>query len=338
MNRQPTFLLILLSLTIQHVSHGQAKRFRENRIEKIHSSFSDSVARLHDRLVIKLADTVFFDSAETNYYLIVNDIPYKNVTSETYLMNEELQFNLDNVPDRLQLIRDHYRFGVPTREVLISVADSKGEFLNRDPVAKANFKLNIFDPIKVTGGWILNALVFIAFLYFCIRLGMIKDSGTSQKGTFSLSRTQLAWWTILVFTAYVYLVSVTMDVNHLNTSTVILLGISAVTTLAGQVAGQPASVTTSVASGTAAPSSPPTSKGFWRDLLSENKDGRVSIHRFQSVIFNLALGLHFLLTAVATLEFPEYSSEVLTLLGISSATYAGIKSYEKNSGKQAPTP
>jgi hypothetical protein len=77
-----------------------------------------------------------------------------------------------------------------------------------------------------------------------------------------------------------------------------------------------------------APTSPgDKSKGFFNDILSDGKG--FSFHRFQIVIWTIVLGFVFVRNVIGQLAMPDFGSTLLTLMGISSATYLGMKLPEK---------
>jgi hypothetical protein len=66
------------------------------------------------------------------------------------------------------------------------------------------------------------------------------------------------------------------------------------------------------------------SRGFMLDILSDGTDG-VSIHRFQFVIWTLALTLVFLRGVIRELAMPEFPENLLILIGVSNGTYLLLK-------------
>lgn len=324
-----SFLFFLMVIFLPSLVEGQPS-FRNNKIARVYSVRMDSIGSLREGIIVKLDTPIYYDKDERIYKLFINNIPYgKFVSSTPDLLNQELHFDLtQDIESNKRLMKSLYRFGYPRQEVMISVANSKNEYISLPSTLKSNFILSLYEPFLVNSVWGLIGIVVILFSFVSIRHNMLKDNEGGSKGTYSWSRTQLAWWTLIIFISYIYTASVTKDVNQLNNTVVILLGISAATTLAGRIAGQSHS-----------PAVPPhpaiNSRGFLVDILSEYYGGPVSVHRFQSVIFNFALGLMFLYDSLATLELPTYEAEILTLLGISSATYASIKAFENQ--KPAPS-
>jgi hypothetical protein len=65
------------------------------------------------------------------------------------------------------------------------------------------------------------------------------------------------------------------------------------------------------------------SQNFLLDILED--DGGVNFHRFQLMIWTLALGIIFVYQVWSTLAMPDFNATLLGLMGISSGTYLGFK-------------
>jgi hypothetical protein len=74
-----------------------------------------------------------------------------------------------------------------------------------------------------------------------------------------------------------------------------------------------------------------------RGLLSEG-NGQASMSRFQLLFFTFVVGVSFFGLVEKTIQFPDMSGGVLTLLGISASTYAVGKgiSYSREEGVTTP--
>jgi hypothetical protein len=66
------------------------------------------------------------------------------------------------------------------------------------------------------------------------------------------------------------------------------------------------------------------SRGFWRDLVSDDRGG-VTLDRVQILVWTLVLGIIFVSSVTLELTMPEFSGTLLALMGISSGTYIGFK-------------
>ena len=162
-------------------------------------------------------------------------------------------------------------------------------------------------------------LVGVLLVWLARRSGLLRDpANTSMQlkhRSFSLARTQLAWWFSIIFATFVFLWLVTGEAPALSGQALAFLGISGVTTLAS--AG--------ISAGETLPSAEPGR--FFRDLLSDANG--ITIQRFQMLVMTMALGIVFLIQVATRLTMPAFDASLLTLLGISAGTYVGLKIPEK---------
>ena len=79
-------------------------------------------------------------------------------------------------------------------------------------------------------------LVFISLTFFILWLtlkyGLLSDNSTAVVKPFSYGRVQLAWWTLIIMTAFISIFIVKGNLPLLDGSLVVLLGISSATTAA----------------------------------------------------------------------------------------------------------
>lgn len=145
---------------------------------------------------------------------------------------------------------------------------------------------------------------------------------------FSLARTQFAVWTTIISSIYLsYLLKHCMTAETFklsnNTTTLALLGISAGTTM---LSGIIDTTQGTDASTTAPRHQNAPSVSFWVDILSDEKG--VSIHRFQNVVWTVvAIIMYFygLPAGYDACKLPVLDGTILTLAGLSSAAYLGLK-------------
>ena len=167
---------------------------------------------------------------------------------------------------------------------------------------------------------------------------------------FSLSRSQLAWWTLIVSVSFCYIWIYTGDLTAMTSSTLLLLAISGgtsffatllnkkeITNINTTPANDPA--VDAVGAGVADPTDKPLtsenkpatfypSKGFWKDILKDEKENGISVPRFQFVLFTIIISGYFVYYVYQHLSMPEIDPNLLTLMGISSIGYAGFKTTE----------
>lgn len=180
--------------------------------------------------------------------------------------------------------------------------------------------------------WLAFAVLGISVAYCSKKYCMLKDSSTAVKQPYSWSRVQLAWWTVIILSSFIAILIIYNEAPTLTTSTVILLGISAATTAIART------IDVSNATSPTTPATPAREgSSLILDILSDQNG--VSIHRFQTVVFNFVFGCWFIVTVLEHLHnmpedginaiMPDFADTNLVLLGVSSATYAALKTTEK---------
>ena len=198
--------------------------------------------------------------------------------------------------------------------------------------------------------WLFSGiyLIFlILFARYCYTSGLIRDPDTvnNTPGPFSLAQTQLAFWTIIVIGGFSYLWLLTGQADTLNSSILLLLGISATTTgsatyidyykktsLANSVASQPPAGP----SPATAPNTIKQHRSFSKDILSDGVN--MSVQRVQTALWNFVLGLYFLWYVVTDKSMPDFNNTLLVLAGVSSALYVTSKPAENPQTKPNPAP
>jgi len=284
--------------------------------------FNDSLneALLGKKIKVEF-DPDFSDNFDEPYILYVNGVPLKGIKPiNKNASKKEMIFKLLRTKDDDDLLNSYYSLGSPYKQVEISIGNEQGNITDTK-----TFTIVLYNPWVLGIGCFLILLFLITFFYLNHHHPIIKDeSPLDQKSKpYSLSRTQLAWWSIVIISSFIFLICVTGELFTITGSAVILLGISAATSAAGKIIDN----SDKKASGDRHQDRP--SQGFFIDILSD--DHGVSIHRFQSVAFNIVIGLYFLYQVIANLRMPEIDGSLLTLMGISSGTYAILKASENKS-------
>lgn len=261
------------------------------------------------------------------------DRPLKGLYPETVDPDSHtLTFHLDRTQSTLEAWTDLLRNpGFDPKEMTFSVGlEDKAQL-----PTKSKIKL-----VVIPKKWFLASIaVFVILLYIFFRLAvgtsLLRDPGISEGhmpgftvlwrrppadtrlGPYSLSRTQMAFWFFLVITAFVLIWMIIGDTDTITPGVLVLIGISAGTALGA----------TAIDSGkrktTPEPAVGAESKGFLNDILSDGTG--VSFHRFQIVVWTIVLGFIFSRRVLNHLAMPDFGTNLLTLMGISSGTYLGLK-------------
>ena len=139
------------------------------------------------------------------------------------------------------------------------------------------------------------------------------------RAPFSLSRTQLAFWTLIIVASFFYLlITNEFNVPAIDNVNLILLGVSIGT------AALATTIDSSQQQDSRHQNQP--SGGFLIDILSD-KNG-VSIHRFQNVIWTVVVGIIYIAYVTTHRTLPDgktITDQILILMGISSGAYLGLK-------------
>ncbi|RYY41671.1 MAG: hypothetical protein EOO08_00660 [Chitinophagaceae bacterium] len=187
--------------------------------------------------------------------------------------------------------------------------------------------------------WLPLFVLGFAIVFCDRRWCMLRDLTQPHPHPYSWSRVQLGWWTIIILSSFIAIIwdgyipaGSTVRVYEaptLNNAAVVLLGISALTTVAARTLDANAAPVVQPADARG------SGQNFVLDILSDNVG--VSISRFQTVVFNFVFGIWYIREVLShlgdftnpSLVMPDISQNNLILLGMSSATYAVMKVTEQ---------
>lgn len=174
--------------------------------------------------------------------------------------------------------------------------------------------------------FLILAIVTTLVILLGAKTSLLKDTSTSPKPPFSLARTQLAFWTVIVFSSFVYLLFKNPhDIPEINNVNLILLGIAVGTTATGKLIDDSQKNKTQLSQNFA-------SQGLLIDLTSDMNG--VSIHRLQNVLWTLAVGVIYIQYVAAQSSLPDetvLTTNLMILMGISTGAYVGLKTMENAS-------
>lgn len=173
-------------------------------------------------------------------------------------------------------------------------------------------------------GWGGVAALVLSAVWLFLNPTALRDESTQSPRPYSLSRVQLAWWTLIVLGAYLAVYAHAGKFWPLNGTCLSLLGVGAATSVAGRIVDTRQQEAQVPRHQDAEPS-----HGLFSDILSD--ENGVSIHRFQTVAFNVAFAISFLVGTFqqpGATAFPSFDAITLLLLGVSSSVYIAVKSNE----------
>jgi hypothetical protein len=220
--------------------------------------------------------------------------------------------------------------------------------------------------IVVEKQWaIISTALIFSLTTLCVWLAVTTDifrDGESHEQVrgrkkVSLAKIQMGFWFLLIFDSFLGIWVATGEVDTLNPSVLVLLGISVGTALGDLLISQNKSVkpdspvTAEARPDQAAevpsapvlgspdvaldsPSPQPAAvlsretiargiNGFLLDLLSDEHG--VSFHRLQMLAWTIVLGLVFVSDVYYDLTMPDLNSNLLALMGLSSGTYLSFR-------------
>ena len=248
----------------------------------------------------------------------------------------QVRFQLDRTADSDKawhvLLAEPVSF---TRKVEVSIG-SKGRLAF--PTDVEAFELEIVPALEFVSFLIGLLLTILIAAYLARTTTILRNPVPGLPPTqapYSLSRFQLAFWSLLVIAAYLFIWLITQELDTITGSVLALLGIGSATALGATIIDQgkpaskaPAAPIVEVPPGTVVPATPMPSRGFLNDVLSD--DYGLSIYRFQLFAWTLVLGVIFCASVYNGLAMPQFSTTLLGLMGISSGTYLGFKVPEKS--------
>lgn len=151
---------------------------------------------------------------------------------------------------------------------------------------------------------------------------LLRDRGRVPAGgvaSWSLARVQMAYWTTHITLAFLFVYFVAGQVPELPGSLIVLMGLGSGTLVAAAAIEETA--------GPQRDQAPASTGSFWRDLVNDGRDAErgVSLHRLQLVAWTLIVGLLFWVSVLTEFRLPVLDETLLGLMGISAATYLGMK-------------
>jgi len=276
--------------------------------------------KIKEVIAIKLVTTKNIDSLNTLYVdgIAVTGLkPWKTNNAEKILY-----FRLD---DKVQDILLKFLESSPFEKSIVSVHFGVGN--TRYYVSNKNLPIYVEVRQKISHFWIwLAAVALFVLALISVKFNILKDDNNLY---YSLGRTQLFYWTLLVLIAYLSICFKTDTLPDLPLSVLAILGISVSTTAISKLVENKNKDIVPIDKNA-------KSEGFFFDILSDGSS--INIQRFQNVAFNLFFGIVFLQKAFANHIMPEFDQNVLILMGISSGTYAALKNTEATKEQTEPLP
>src|SRR5262249_30341103 len=165
--------------------------------------------------------------------------------------------------------------------------------------------------------------LLLLMIFLAVRTTLIRDGAKLQGGalpTYSLARTQMAFWFLNVVLAVLLIWAVTGSVPPITSSVLGLIGIGTGTALGAAVVDQNTD-----------DKAPRPSASFLTDILTDG--GVLGLHRFQMLVWTVVLFFIFWGAVWNRLALPEFDNTLLALMGISAGAYLGFKVPENQAAR-----
>ena len=307
------------------VAAGSLKRFREKGLivygDYIYVRVNNIKAILNLQKAIRKSNP-----KDTNGQIIlyINGEPMWDITLNNIdRIHHDFIFYLNRHSIPLKQFYPYFTYINTEIPVILSIGFKNGIMLNAQ-----NTELNM----KYVTTWalwlilVLVAIIVSTFVYLAYNTNLIRI-GKTKKTQFSLSLTQLLFWTIVIAASYFYIWIATQEMVALTGSTLILLGISVTTTAGSRIVDKRDKLNVDLLKKT---------KGFFPDIMSD-EDG-YSVHRSQMLLWTIIIGFIFIVNVVRDQQLPQLDMGLLGLMGISAAGYVGLKQFEKRPDKPSKNP
>ena len=170
-----------------------------------------------------------------------------------------------------------------------------------------------------------GVLLLIVVIGLAVRTPLVRDGARLAGGklpTYSLARTQMAFWFVNVVLAVLIIWAVTGSVPPITSSVLGLMGIGAGTALGAVLLDQ---------NGGPPETPPKASASFFKDILTDGAS--IGLHRFQMLVWTVVVFFVFWGAVWNKLALPEFDNTLLALMGISAAAYLGLKFPENLAAK-----
>lgn len=322
----------------------------------------DAAAALKAASVIALGDVVtvtgenfakFFDKtcASKSVVLFLNGLPMTGITPRppSDPKTKALNFTLTRANATLSTWLPILSRPAGARPVTVSVGFSDGFAMGATGGALPVLNFSIVPTIRLIIWTVIFLVLAALFLGLAKRTNIIRDPSPATagaRGTYSLSRTQAAWWFFIILAAFLFIGIVTQDFSDsFNGTALTLLGIGAGTLIGSATIDaqkdtprskvETANAITAVQTEMAAPGSDHDmlasqlkklkgqSENFITDILSDANG--VSFHRFQSFAWTLVLSIIFAVDVYNEIAMPTFNATLLGMMGVSAGTYLGLK-------------
>lgn len=309
------------------------------------------------------------DSKAIGVRLVLDDVVMKSIGEPTTAMQDGIGTNLilafrlsrdpennDSRNEWKKLLEKQHNGYLMTLPIALAIGTSAAL-----PVTPS-LRFYITTTEKVYGTLGVGLVVFVLLYQWLYRnKSALRDF---PDGPYSLGKSQMAFWGLLVILTFVGVWVNTGLIEHIPQQVLILLGISGATGLSALTIGEGtkmkreetkmkmAEITRleeklkTLKEGDSDSREPieeqlkklretltVTIKGFFQDICDDGNG--MSFPRLQTVMWTVILGVIFVASVAQVISMPEFPDTLLILLGISNSIYLGFKFPEKSCAHRA---
>src|SRR5438874_2514270 len=165
-------------------------------------------------------------------------------------------------------------------------------------------------PFDVIQPWRAAAIVLFTILLSAALIAVRRYTSTLD----SMARIQIVVWLVVIIMSYIYIWTITGEMETINSTALALLAIGAGTAAGAAIISGKKTVDVKTVVQTLANASP-------EDFTPIEISGPTGLHAVMIATWTAVLAIVFAATVWRTLEMPEFTTEVLAILGISGGTY-----------------
>lgn len=303
-----------------------------------------------------------YDSAKANFdnmRLWINKICFKNIQPNFLSSDSCLIYQLSIDTSRSSAWKMYYGYPQYLHQTTHNIEINAGTLNNEFTKLKAKPNILVSSDIKIVviayGLFLISLIVILKFFKGIIRntdfytkagitISYKKSNVTNVSASilnirdvpYSLSRVQFLFWLLIIYISILHIWGFTNVLASPTGTVLLLLGISGTTFFVGNLidnsannaSANPANVNPSqIITDLMKINQGRARSKFIYDILSDGEN--VSLHRLQLVMFTALLGVYFSWYVIFNLQMPQFSETMMLLMGISSTTYAGLKSIQK---------
>ncbi len=234
----------------------------------------------------------------------------------------ELLFHLDRNSKFLIKFFPEFPYLWSTLPVSVSAGYKSGLILPVEPGVKP-LSLEYVSRGSMIFSIIFIITILVTFIILAATSNLIRIA--DDNSPFSLALTQLAFWSIVIASSFIYIWIVTDALPPITGSTLVLLSVSALTTAGAKLVDIRAGSNNQLA----------RSISFLEDILQDEIG--YSVHRAQMFMWTVIMVIIFVTNVIRFQQIPQLDESLLALMGISSGTYVGLKTMENKKDAPAAT-